>query len=286
MIIPLSFTNNLLVIGNLITRVARGHHPDERLKFNAQPLPDPQTGALIVPALVLADIFEPSTVQALSGWVRDWEPSLELMAFTEDSRIYEPDGTLYVVCISGESIVTVRHKPRPVRAGDAFVLPQGVAVELEGSMTVLAFRHDGAVPVHFRERFIQTWGIDYRPVTTPVAVGITTVLPAIGSTFRIGYDLIVLDDAGHLCEPIGDPQLVFALQGSPQVIMNSGETATLGETALALIMPMQSFQIVGEGVVGRIVLETELAFETRRLAEWTKAPAAVSPEYKSTSSSE
>jgi len=113
----------------------------------------------------LAKISSEAEIAAIAIALRDWEPRLDLAVLRDEPRLYEPDGTLYGVALSPETTLTVRHKSRLVRRGDAIVVPQSVSVDADPEISLLVIRHDGVPPLHFRERFID---IGLEPVeTTP-----------------------------------------------------------------------------------------------------------------------
>lgn len=88
-------------------------------------------------------------------WVGPWGESLE--------RLYEPDGTLYAVCLDGPVIVSTDRRRVTVHRGDLVILPPMVAVELSHPARWFGLVYTGPYPYHFRERFIQVWGFEHRP---------------------------------------------------------------------------------------------------------------------------
>jgi len=83
-------------------------------------------------------------------WVGPWGESLE--------RLYEPDGTLYAVCLDGPVVVATDRRRVTVNQGDLVILPPMVAVELSHAVRWFGIVYTGPYPYHFRERFIQVWG--------------------------------------------------------------------------------------------------------------------------------
>jgi len=88
-------------------------------------------------------------------WVGPWGESLE--------RLYEPDGTLYAICLDGPVIVATDRRRVTVNRGDLVILPPQVAVELSRPVRWFGIVYSGPYPYHFRERFIQVWGFEHVP---------------------------------------------------------------------------------------------------------------------------
>lgn len=88
-------------------------------------------------------------------WVGPWGESLE--------RLYEPDGTLYAVCLDGPVTVATDRRRVTVNHGDLVILPPQVAVELSRPVRWFGIVYSGPYPYHFRERFIQVWGFEHLP---------------------------------------------------------------------------------------------------------------------------
>lgn len=86
-------------------------------------------------------------------WVGPWGESLE--------RLYEPDGTLYAICLDGPVVVSTDRRRVTVHRGDLVVLPPMVAVELSHPARWFGLVYTGPYPYHFRERFIQVWGFEH-----------------------------------------------------------------------------------------------------------------------------
>ncbi|MBI1324863.1 hypothetical protein GC170_16990 [bacterium] len=86
-------------------------------------------------------------------WIGPWGDSLE--------RLYEPDGTLYTVCLDGPVDVATDRRSVTVNRGDLVILPPAVAVELSRSARWFGIVYTGPYPYHFRERFIQVWGFEH-----------------------------------------------------------------------------------------------------------------------------
>ena len=86
-------------------------------------------------------------------WVGLWGDQLE--------RLYEPDGTLYAICLEGPVVVATDRRKVTVNRGDLVILPPAVAVELDKPVRWFGLVYAGPYPYHFRERFIQVWGFEH-----------------------------------------------------------------------------------------------------------------------------
>ncbi len=86
-------------------------------------------------------------------WVGPWGESLE--------RLYEPDGTLYAICLDDPVVVSTDRRRVTVHRGDLVILPPMVAVELSHPVRWFGLVYTGPYPYHFRERFIQVWGFEH-----------------------------------------------------------------------------------------------------------------------------
>jgi hypothetical protein len=101
---------------------------------------------------------------ALEQALRDFEPVFYACPWGEpQERLYEPDGTLYAICLDGPVVVATDRRQVKVHAGDLVILPPAVAVELSATSRWFGIVYTGPYPYHFRERFIQVWGFEHVP---------------------------------------------------------------------------------------------------------------------------
>jgi hypothetical protein len=107
------------------------------------------------------DIDDENQLHRLSEWVGQWEPCVSICRPQRDAVLYEPEGTLYAIAVGTTMTINLFHRERTVRKGDAIVVPQGLAIEINPEVDLLAIRSTGTPPGHFRERFIQVWGYDH-----------------------------------------------------------------------------------------------------------------------------
>jgi hypothetical protein len=121
-------------------------------------------GAMILnrPIRVL-DRDDDAGLAALAACLRDWEPRLDLYRAPREARLFEPDGTLYAIALDDGMTITTERRALALGRGDALVVPQGLALDIEPAVDLLCIRHDGPPPDHFRERFIQIWGFEHAP---------------------------------------------------------------------------------------------------------------------------
>lgn len=99
---------------------------------------------------------------ALESALRDFEPVFWVGPWGESlERLYEPDGTLYAICLNGPVEVATDRRSVTVNRGDLVILPPAVAVELSRSARWFGIVYTGPYPYHFRERFIQVWGFEH-----------------------------------------------------------------------------------------------------------------------------
>ena len=115
----------------------------------------------MIGSYLVADLSDAGAVQAMSDALRAWEPRLELYLPPRHARLFEPDGTLYAVALSGPMTVVAGRRRQEIARGDAIVVPQGLALDIEPEVDLLGVRYDGPPPDHFRERFIQVWGFEH-----------------------------------------------------------------------------------------------------------------------------
>ncbi len=99
---------------------------------------------------------------ALESALRDFEPVFWVGPWGESlERLYEPDGTLYTICLDGPVDVATDRRTVTVSRGDLVILPPAVAVELSRPARWFGIVYAGPYPYHFRERFIQVWGFEH-----------------------------------------------------------------------------------------------------------------------------
>lgn len=109
----------------------------------------------------MSDVVRASLENALREfeplfWVGPWGETLD--------RLYEPDGTLYAICLDGPTELTTDRRKVRVEKGDLVVVPPAVALDATPAARWLGLVYTGPYPYHFRERFIQVWGFEHIPL--------------------------------------------------------------------------------------------------------------------------
>ena len=147
----------------------------------------------MIGSYLVADLSDAGAVQAMSDALRAWEPRLELYLPPRHARLFEPDGTLYAVALSGPMTVIAGRRRQEIARGDAIVVPRGLALDIEPEVDLLGVRYDGPPPDHFRERFIQVWGFEHLAAQASRVRsdgGVRDVIPADDVRHRISYAVL------------------------------------------------------------------------------------------------
>lgn len=98
----------------------------------------------------------------LESSLRDFEPVFWVGPKAERlDRIFEPDGTLYAICLDGPTILSTDRRNVTVNFGDLVIVPPAVALEMSPDSRWFGLVYTGPYPYHFRERFIQVWGFEH-----------------------------------------------------------------------------------------------------------------------------
>lgn len=200
----------------------------------------------------------------LSGYIRDWEPRFDLWYSPQTPRIYEPDGTLYAVCLS-ETRLTTDRRSVEVMTGDLIVVPLGVAIDVETEIDLLCIKYDGPQPYHFRERFIQVWGFEHIRADEAVT-------PERTAFHRLQYTVHPPDSP-----PTGDPGASLDLK--LLVLLESDKTRGDEKHARSCVLAdqVQATELQGADRVGILTLTSEILHELR-LQKLNEA-SAMTPEF-------
>jgi hypothetical protein len=229
-----------------------------------------------------ARVDDPSAIQAIAQAVASWEPSLELYTALAQARPFEPDGTLYAIALS-EATLRIHHRDRHVQVGDLIVLPRDLAIDAEPEVDLLCLRHDGDGPDHFRERFLQVWGFEhFASGVRDHIIGRSEVLPASDLRFRLPYSVVTVEvDPIRLETSALEAHLLIGLEGTTMVQSSTNASARpLGPREVAWVGPGSVYEIAGTGRVGLVVIEPELARETRVREARERVGEPPSPEYR------
>jgi hypothetical protein len=233
-----------------------------------------------------ADLDDEGQMARLSRWVGAWEPCFSISRPPRDALLYEPDGTLYAVAAGAPMTFRLNHRERAVAAGDALVIPQGLALDVEPRVELLAVTCTGTEPDHFRERFIQVWGFDHFPGCGREAGGGTAswvqVIPADDPRYHVSMALAVLSEG---CGPLQAPPslhcltLVLGLEGELGVSLAAGPgPAEIPPGRLLGLAPGGALELVGSGRAAVIRLLSEPAFHARRVLGGLRPGAGPRPE--------
>jgi hypothetical protein len=106
-------------------------------------------------------------LQLLENAIRDFEPLFWIFSPNEPTdRLYEPDGTLYAICLDGPTEICTDRRKVTVNQGDLVIIPPAVAIDCSPPSRWFGITYTGPYPYHFRERFIQVWGFEHHPLAT------------------------------------------------------------------------------------------------------------------------
>ena len=218
---------------------------------------------------------------ALAAAIRDWEPRLELEIPRRDALLYEPDGTLYAICLADTIALRTDRRTVDVHKGDAIVLPQAFAVDAGPVVDLLALRHLGPPPHHFRERFIQVWGFEHlrAPSPKPGSTGRAELIAMADPRHRVPY--AVVDVAGlEECPPSSDLQLFVALEGLVTLFLDGPLRVVLQPREVLAALPGTVLRLAGPGRAGVITVLDDLAHNSRIARAGALLENHPSPEYQ------
>lgn len=242
-----------------------------------------ETDWTMTPTILLGHTEDVASVGRLAEAIREREPRLDLLVARDDSRIYEPDATLYAVGLAPETTLLARHKERAFRRGDLIVVPRSVAIDsVERGTFYVAILHDGPPPYHFRERFIQTWGYEHRPAATEdLRSHCDDIAPEDDPRYRVPYRRIGVSDGPLIGNAGLDLHLLIGLDGRGTIGgAGGGSGLVIGPDDLALVMGAGDYSIEGRLVIGRFLLRAESSHEARLAAASAGPPAGWSPEFR------
>lgn len=232
-------------------------------------------------ALSAARPDNPTQFLLLASAVHEWEPELEVEYLPTQGRLYDPDRTLYAVCLSDETTVSTDRRQQLISRGELIVLPESRAIETTPDCDFLAVRSSGPPPYHFRERFIQVWAFDHltsAPQTT--AAGLLEALAAVESQHRIGFAHFELGREAIALPARGlDRFLLVSLEGVTTVESDGLQPSVeLPPGTIALTTPGQGLRAAGPSRLAVLSLSTEGVHQARLLAT-RRAAARLTPEY-------
>lgn len=213
------------------------------------------------------------TLDDLNAILAAWGPEFEVLSLPSQGRLYEPDGTLYAILLSGQTELRTDRRRRAIHRGDLVVVPQSVAVEVEPDADFLALRVSGPPPYHFRERFIQVQGFEH-------VAGASGEILDDDARHRLGYRVIRVE-SGTACEfdlPTNSRALVVTLDGQVAGIDQPDAWTQATGQAVGLSGETARLMLTGLGSVALFLLSGAEAHRARRLARFAETSAPVSPE--------
>lgn len=234
---------------------------------------------------IVARVDDPASFAALAALVRDWEPSLELDRPPTDALLYEPDGTLYAVCLAETMEARAGDRCRTVRRGDLLVVPQAFAIDAGPIVDLLVVRHDGAAPDHFRERFIQVWGFEHLAAPPDVVGGwgLHDVVTPLDVRFRLPYAVLDVNETKEqVVPPSGELRLILSLRGAIRAEIWSDQSAVvhdLGPRTVLGLLPGAGCRFQGIGRLGVLTLLNDVSHSARRATMGGRRDLGTSPEF-------
>jgi hypothetical protein len=103
-----------------------------------------------------------TVLTSLETDLRNFEPVFWIgPRFETLDRLYEPDGTLYAFCLSESCELSTDRRRVRVSRGDLVIIPPAVAIDVSPQASWFGIVYTGPYPYHFRERFIQVWGMEH-----------------------------------------------------------------------------------------------------------------------------
>ena len=212
---------------------------------------------------------DPGAVRSAAGALREWDPVWDLDVPDRRARLYEPEGTLYAFCRSDGMSVLHNHREQRLASGDLLIVPEGLALDIEPEVDLLAARHLAAAPDHFRERFIQVWGFEHVGAAggVPEPGRSLTLIPPEDVRYPLSYALHDRSEEGANGVASGlDCVLVLAMGRAPArlCVGPARESFELRPGDALLIGPGLEFTASGPGGVGIATLFGALAHEGRR----------------------
>ncbi len=219
---------------------------------------------------LVADFSVPDDVFAVGAAVNAWDPRLDVYVPPPDARLFDPDGTLYLISLAAHHTVSYNHRDHVISMGDMMVVPRGLALDVEPEVRMLAIRYDGPPPDHFRERFIQVWGFQHIAASVPAHRGapdenLVEIIPSTDARYRLSYATGELTTARSSARETGLAiTLLLVLEGKAVMTLpREGVGLELPRSTLAALGPGLAYQMEGTGRLGRLIVLAELAHLAR-----------------------
>jgi hypothetical protein len=219
-------------------------------------------------------------LQRAATALREWDPCWDLDVPDRHARVYDADGTLYALCVG--DTMSARHNHRECRfvTGDLVIIPREFALDIEPEVGLLALRHSGAAPDHFRERFIQVWGFEHLAASDAL-VRDGDIVPPDDARYPLAYSVWLTGEKLRTQRATGlECALAVSFGDVPcRVSLNSEVPAhELARGDALLLGPGLEFAVDCEGPWGLVILFNELSHQGRRLVA-TAAGRPPGPEF-------
>ncbi|MDR3639415.1 MAG: hypothetical protein P4L84_36780 [Isosphaeraceae bacterium] len=224
---------------------------------------------------------DPHALRLAADALHEWEPCWDLDVPDRFARLYEADGTLYGFCVGDAMTVSHNHREQRLATADLIVVPRELALDIEPEVELIALRHSGAPPDHFRERFIQVWGFEQIAAGAGEELGragCVAVIPAEDVRYPLTYSLT--NDWPLRGSTRMNSVLVIAYGGGPCHVTAGAARArhTLAAGDALLMGPGIEFAVEGDGRSGVVTLFHELGQQGRRL-DAARAGRPAGPEF-------
>lgn len=220
----------------------------------------------------IAGLEDGGQLEGLSEWLGRWDPCLSIELPRRDAALYDSDATLYGIALGGPLSIDLYHRPRTIHRGDAVVVPQGLAIEVQPEADLVLIRSTGTPPSHFRERFVRVWGYEHFPAAgeEPSADEgeFREVIPESDARFPFHYTI-------RRCPPVSANAPLMASETDLTLLVNldaqpvgveipaAGYSVELPDRHLLGIQPGTGYRFFGPGRVSQVRLVSEPVFIAR-----------------------
>ena len=99
-----------------------------------------------------ADSRNPEEMHVLSERIAEWEPRLSV-TYANTDLLYSSEETLYVMLMTGESILCQGGREERISAGDMAVIAPKAEIKIDKPSEFLVFGHDGQPPRNFEKGY-------------------------------------------------------------------------------------------------------------------------------------
>ena len=203
--------------------------------------------------------------QSLETALRSFEPLFWIMPPGEPlDRLYDPDGTLYAICLDGPTELSTDRRQVTINHGDLVIIPPAVAIDVSPLARWFGISYTGPYPYHFRERFIQVWGFEHH-------------------TLQKAENGVLIDDYRHRLSVYLEKNKPSILTDQPlfQIAFKWVKTEDQSNLSLHWALPGESLDSAAESFDYCLSIPTESSYLINREARpQPKAEETMSPEYR------